>query len=639
MQSISSDIKTASQTNIGGVNFGNVQVGSISGTKYNDLNGNGILEPNEPPLANWQIFLDLNNNGRPDLGEPLTVTNLQGNYSFTNLPPGTYLTREVQQPLWRQTTPNPGPITIVSGSNFTNVNFGNNFFVGSIGGTKFNDLNANGLRDLNEPPIANWQIYLDLNSNGQLDGGELSTFTNAQGNYLFVNVPAGVYNVREVQQPNFRQTTPNPGPVTVTPGLTVNNINFGNNFFVGSISGLKFNDLNANSVRDATEPTLSNWQIYLDLNGNGRPEPGEPTTLTNPQGNYTFANLPAGNYLVREVLQPGWVQTTPNPGPIGIAGGTNIVGVNFGNNFITASISGFKFNDLNADGVNEPGEPRVANWPIYLDLNGNGRPDPGEPTTQTNAQGNFSFANLPPGTYLVREIQQPGFRQTTPNPTPLNLGNGVNATNISFGNTLVLGNISGIKFNDLNVNGRLDVGEPPIPNARIYIDLNNNSTLEPNEPSTVTDVQGNYSFRNIPVGTYVLREVVPPGFIPTTPPAVVTVTVGPTASSRTVDPLTGDSDPGRDRASKDSDSLTARGPISDLSNSGASDILLLAPEGVVSASSMLLAQDWRTISKDFSLSNANILGNSDLPLTQIRNIGELIVPEIERTASIISARD
>jgi serine-aspartate repeat-containing protein C/D/E len=91
--------------------------------------------------------------------------------------------------------------------------------------------------------------------------------------------------VREVQQPGFRQTTPDPGPVNVTSNATVNNINFGNVFFVGSISGFKFHDLNANSVRDATDPPLANWPIYIDLNGNGRLDPGEPNTITNPQGN------------------------------------------------------------------------------------------------------------------------------------------------------------------------------------------------------------------------------------------------------------------------------------------------------------------------------------------------------------------
>ena len=225
-------------------------------------------------------------------------------------------------------------------------------------------------------------------------------------------------------------------------------------FLSAASAVFKYNDLNANSVRDATDPPLANWQIYLDLNGNGRVDPGEPNTITNPQGNYTFANVSPGRYLVREVQQPGWVQTTPNPGPIDITGNTNAVGVNFGNNLPTGSISGFKFNDLNANGINEPTEPRVANWPIYLDLNNNGVREPNEPSTLTNPQGNFSFINLPQGSYVVREVPQPGFRQTTPNPTSLTVGNGTNATNLSFGNVLVTGTISGVKFNDFNANGR-----------------------------------------------------------------------------------------------------------------------------------------------------------------------------------------
>lgn len=565
MSESTNDIRTASQIDIGNVNIGNFQVGSISGTKYNDFNANGRPDPGEVPISNWQIYLDINNNGRVDFNEPSTLTNAQGNYIFVNLPAGTYQVREVQQPNFRQTTPNPAPITITSGTNATNINFGNNFFAGTIAGTKFNDTNSNARFDPGESPLANWQIYLDLNRNGRLDGGEPTTFTNLQGNYAFVNIPADTYLVREVQQPGFRQTTPDPGPINLTSNATIGNINFGNVFFVGSISGLKYNDLNANSVRDATDPPLANWQIYIDINGNGRLDAGEPNTITNPQGDYTFGNVSPGRYLVREVPQPGWVQTTPNPGPIDISGGTNAVGVNFGNNFPTGSISGFKFNDLNANGVNEPTEPRVANWPIYLDLNGNNSLDPNEPRTLTNAQGNFSFINLGQGIYFVKEVPQPGFRQTTPNPTPITVGNGTNATNISFGNVLVTGNISGVKFNDFNANGRLDPGEPPIANTQIYIDLNNNGSLDPGEANTFSDSQGNYSFRNVPVGSYVLREVPPPGFIQTTPPAIVTVSTGNRASN--IDLLTGDAE-GKSAKSLTSDPLTDVGSDLDEASAG-----------------------------------------------------------------------
>jgi hypothetical protein len=634
-----SSTRTASQIDIGNVNIGNFQVGSISGTKYNDFNANGRPDPGEVPIPNWQIYLDLNNNGQPEFNEPSTLTNPQGNYIFANLPPGTYQAREVQQSNFRQTTPNPAPITITSGTNAGNINFGNNFNAGTIAGTKFNDINSNSSRDPGEQGLANWQIYLDLNRNNRLDGDEPVTFTNVEGNYAFVNIPADTYLVREVQQPGFLQTTPDPGPVNVTSNATVNNINFGNVFFVGSISGFKFNDLNANSVRDATDPPLANWPIYLDLNGNGSFDPGEPNTITNPQGNYTFANVSPGRYLVREVQQPGWIQTTPNPGPIDITGNTNAVGVNFGNNFPTGSISGFKFNDLNANGINEPTEPRVANWPIYLDFNNNGSLDPGEPSTLTNPEGNFSFINLPQGTYVVREVPQPGFRQTTPNPTPITVGNGTNATNLSFGNVLVTGTISGVKFNDFNANGRLDPGEPPIANTPIYIDLNNNSSLDPGEASTLSDVQGNYSFRNVPVGSYVVREVPPPGFILTTPPAVVVVSADIRASS--IDVVTGEAE---DRPAKSlkgdplTDGSSYAGP-EPAAKIGADSLLSIAGRDIYPISDFLVDRPAANLGNIPNFGQQNVGREPNTQVGEFVNKNELINWNLGNSFVPLGARD
>ncbi|MCC3410299.1 MAG: hypothetical protein JGK24_06340 [Microcoleus sp. PH2017_29_MFU_D_A] len=634
MTESSNPTRTASQIDIGNVNIGNFQVGSISGNKYNDFNANGRPDGSDVPIPNWQIYLDLNNNNRIDGGEPSTLTNAQGNYIFANLPPGTYQVREVQQPNFRQTTPNPAPITITSGTNASNINFGNNFNAGTIAGTKFNDINSNARLDPGEPPLANWQIYLDLNRNNRLDGGEPSTITNLQGNYAFVNIPANTYLVREVQQPGFRQTTPDPGPVNVTSNVTTTDINFGNVFFVGSISGLKYNDLNANSVRDATDPPLVNWQIYLDLNANNRLDPGEPNTITNPQGNYTFANVSPGRYLVREVQQPGWIQTTPNPGSIDITGNTNAVGVNFGNNFPTGSISGFKFNDLNANGVNEPTEPRVANWPIYLDTNNNNVRDPNEPSTLTNPQGNFSFINLPQGIYSVREVPQPGFRQTTPNPTPIAVGNGTNATNLSFGNVLVTGTISGVKFNDFNANGRLDPGEPPIANTQIYIDLNNNSRLDPGEASNFSDSQGNYSFRNVPVGSYIIREVPPPGFIQTTPPALVVVSADVRASS--IDLLTGDPE-SRSVAGRKPSAKSLKGdPLTDASyggepvgNMGADTSLAIAGRDSYQISDLLLDRPAANVGNLPNFGQQNVIWEPSPQIAGFVKTNELINWDLE----------
>ncbi|MBL8868680.1 MAG: putative Ig domain-containing protein [Planctomycetaceae bacterium] len=74
------------------------------------------------------------------------------------------------------------------------------------------------------------------------------------------------------------------------------------------------------------EPTLAGWTIYLDQNQNGRLDDSERFTVTDANGNYEFTDLPAGNYYVAEVQQSGWTQTFPSQS---ISGAELIVGGSF----------------------------------------------------------------------------------------------------------------------------------------------------------------------------------------------------------------------------------------------------------------------------------------------------------------------
>ncbi len=70
----------------------------------------------------------------------------------------------------------------------------------------------------------------------------------------------------------------------------------------GSKAGVKYNDLNGNGVRNAGEPGLENWKIFVDLNDNGVADIGEPFDLTDSTGAYLIQPIPPGTWKVREDL-------------------------------------------------------------------------------------------------------------------------------------------------------------------------------------------------------------------------------------------------------------------------------------------------------------------------------------------------
>ncbi|MDY7004251.1 MAG: SdrD B-like domain-containing protein, partial [Cyanobacteriota bacterium] len=316
-------------SNITDVNIGNVNNrGQISGTKFNDTNTNGILDPGELGLADITLYLDLNQNGFLDEGEPPTITNINGEYSFQDLPPNTYILREISPPGFAPTTAEQ-IIDVTPGSNITDVNIGNVSNRGQISGTKFNDTNTNGILDPGENGLSDITLYLDLNQNGFLDEGEPPTITNINGEYSFQDLPPDTYTIRETQAPNFDQTTPDP-LINVTPGSNITNVNIGNVSNRGEINGIKFNDRNANGILDPGENGLDNFTLYLDLNDNSLLDIGEPATITDEFGFYSFEDLPPNTYTIREVQKFGFSQTTVDP-IIDVDPGSNINNVNIGN--------------------------------------------------------------------------------------------------------------------------------------------------------------------------------------------------------------------------------------------------------------------------------------------------------------------
>ena len=74
----------------------------------------------------------------------------------------------------------------------------------------------------------------------------------------------------------------------------------------------------------------------------------------------------------------------------------------------TGSISGFVWNDLNTNGIQEPGEPgRDSVWVFLLDTAGNQVAG-----IQTDASGNYTFDSVTAGNYVIRFANPGGVWQT-----------------------------------------------------------------------------------------------------------------------------------------------------------------------------------------------------------------------------------
>ncbi len=284
-------------------------------------------------------------------------------------------------------------------------------------------------------------------------------------------------------------------PDSVGPELTsaeVNNLLTGGSIqpLEGSISGVKFYDINGNGTKDAGEPGIANWTITL-INQTGN----VVTTITDAVGNYNFTNLATGNYTVNEVQQAGWTQTFPASGiyNITISTGQNMTGIDFGN-FVqqvpTFNISGFKVNNETKSGISD--------WNITL-MNS---------TMQTSmltvVDGSYQFTNLVNGTYTVTETMQAGWTNVSPISQQVTI-NGANKPNINFTNQPLTPtfNISGFKINNATGSG--------LQGWNITL---MNSTMQ---TSMLTVVDGSYQFTNLVNGTYTVTETMQAGWTNVSP--------------------------------------------------------------------------------------------------------------------------
>ncbi|MEM7211893.1 MAG: SdrD B-like domain-containing protein [Pseudomonadota bacterium] len=335
---------------------GEPEPGALSGRYFCDDDRDGLDNDANNAVEGVTVTL-LDENGDPvldDANQPVTtVTDANGDYSFTGLEAGTYGVRfESTPPTKELTTQNVDnnqsddidsdaadsgngtstitSIVVVAGEENTDNDVGVVYQLGSLSGRYFCDTDGDDVDTVNnsEPGVEGILVtLLDANGNPVLDGGgnAITTTTADDGSYSFGDLVAGTYGVMFTDTSGTNDgkylVAPNQGSddssdsdaigdatssvistIVVTAGQDTPDNDAGIVEF-GSLSGRYFcdddkdgldNDGQDNGVAGVTVALLdANGDPVLD--GNGQPR----TTTTDASGNYSFGGLVAGIYAVK----------------------------------------------------------------------------------------------------------------------------------------------------------------------------------------------------------------------------------------------------------------------------------------------------------------------------------------------------
>ena len=193
----------------------------------------------------------------------------------------------------------------------------------SITGRVFDDINGDGV-GTSDPGIADVTVFLDTDGDGLLDPNETRTQTGQDGTFTLPS-GNGTFTVAAIAPSQFVGT----GNLAQTVSGGASNIELGFRRVANDITGTKFSDDNGNGFRDPGEEGIEGVYIYLDLDRDQRPDLGEPSATTGPDGSYTL-NFPpiASTYAIREIAQAGFELTSPQGGEFLVQyDGSTITGV------------------------------------------------------------------------------------------------------------------------------------------------------------------------------------------------------------------------------------------------------------------------------------------------------------------------
>jgi uncharacterized repeat protein (TIGR01451 family)/fimbrial isopeptide formation D2 family protein len=293
----------------------------------------------------------------------------------------------------------------------------------SLAGTFSLDVDANGAFSAGDLDIGGVKVKATLLAGGVPTGETYEVTTASDGSYLFTDLPPGTWVVAPAPDdttlaalgvtPSWDADAGTLGTVTTTvaDAQQVTGRDFGYKAS-GSIGNTVWLDQNKDGIRNLTdgdtEPGIPGVTVTLQRAAGGGLLALTLTTTTSSStgtiGQYDFANLPAGNYTVTETTPSGytteWDPDTHFTAPDGVTihtlgSGEQDTSENFG---LVGSqgFSGTIWLDRNSDALDNNGEPGIPGVTVTLTS-----ADGATLTTTTDAAGDYSFANLPPGSYTA----------------------------------------------------------------------------------------------------------------------------------------------------------------------------------------------------------------------------------------------
>ena len=509
------------------VNFGYISDNSISGTIYRDDNRSNSLNGGEAGYPEQTVQL-LDKDGQVI---KTTKTDANGNYSFDNLPDGTYSVKVVKDGALtdlEQTEDPDGakdsasePITLDEDNpTKKNVNFGYvpDYF---IKGTIYRDGNRSGALDAGEKLYEGVTVNL-VGADGTVVA---TTTTDADGTYSFDKLPAGTYTVTVAQDgpiAGLEQTgDPDATKDNSSEPITLNNdnpsttdVNFGY-IADNSLSGTVYRDDSRNGDQDGTEPGYSGVTVQLlDASGNV-----VTTTTTDANGTYSFSKLPDGTYSVKVVKDGELADTEQTEDPDATKDNASEP-VTLGEDNPTKdhidfgyvpdySIHGLVYRDGDRNETHGATEKGYANQTVEL------RDKDGKvvATTTTDANGAYSFSKLPAGDYTVKVVKDGALTDLDQTEDPDSTKDSVSGvislsndhrteTDVNFG-YIANNSINGTIYRDGDRDGRKGDTEGRYSGVTVQLlDASGNVVA-----TTTTDKDGKYSFEHLPDGTYSVKVV------------------------------------------------------------------------------------------------------------------------------------